>query len=268
MGHVDGVVARSGGLCLAAAALLAWPAFADVMVQSYPGARMEALASGNAAAGTFSALGMERFDTRPVTGNAGGAGFSTDFGTSGAITGTYSGAFGIHAADQYGGAGGRGRYAVTFDQGAGYTLRLGHDASVPGINHFGMALSALDGGNFLDFYRGGSLVYSYTPANLIKTLGACPGPYRGNPTSPAQNTKEQYAFINFFDQSGTFDQVTFHQGAGFGGGYESDNHTVGYRTTNAVFGLGIPVPEPAGLGLIGAGLVGLGMLGRRRHGMG
>jgi len=259
---------RATGVCLAASALLAWPASADVVIQSYLGARVEALDPGNAAAGTFSALGTERFDARPVTGNAGGTGFSTDFGTSGAITGTYSGTFGIHAADQYGGAGGNGRYAVTFDQGAGYTLRLGHDAAVPGINYFGMALSALDGGNFLDFYRGGSLVYSYTPANLVKTLGACPGPYCGNPTSLAQNTNEQYAFINFFDQSGTFDQVTFHQGAGFGGGFESDNHTVGYRTTQAVFGRVVPVPEPAGLGLIGVGLVGLGMLGRRRHGMG
>ena len=259
---------RVTGACLAASALLAWPASADAVIQSYLGARVEALSPGNTASGTFSVVGTERFDSRPVTGNAGSAGFGTDFGTSGAITGTYSGNFSIHGADQYGGAGGGGGYAVTFDHGAGYTLRLGHDASVPGVNYFGMALSALDGGNLLDFYRGGVLVYSYTPADLIKTLGACPGSYCGNPTSPAQNTGEQYAFINFFDQSGTFDQVTFHQGAGFGGGYESDNHTVGYRTTQAVFGMGIPVPEPAGLGMIAVGLVGAAMLRRRRTGPG
>lgn len=257
---------RATRVCLAASALLAWPALADVVVQPYLGPRVEALDAGNAAAGVFSALGVERFDARPVTGSS--AGFSTDFGTSGIITGTYSGTFGINAADQYGGAGGSGRYAVTFDQGAGYTLRLGHDASIPGINYFGMALSALDAGNTLDFYRGGSLVYSYTAADLIKTLGACPGSYCGNPTSPAQNANEQYAFINFFDQSGTFDQVTFRQAAGFGGGYESDNHTVGYRTTNAVFGRGIPVAEPAGLGLVAVGLAGVAMLRRRGPGLG
>jgi hypothetical protein len=63
---------------------------------------------------TFSVTGVETFDEQPVGVNSG---FSTDFGTGGAITGIYGGTNGIpiDAANAFGGAGGSGRYAVAYE---------------------------------------------------------------------------------------------------------------------------------------------------------
>jgi hypothetical protein len=63
---------------------------------------------------TFSVMGVETFDAQP-TGV--GPGFSTDYGTSGAIRGTYAGlSSGVEVlpADVFGGAGGSGNYIVAF----------------------------------------------------------------------------------------------------------------------------------------------------------
>jgi hypothetical protein len=80
---------------------------------------------------TFSVMGVENFDGQSSA-------FSTDYGTAGAITGTYSGSLQILPADQYGGAGGGGKYIVVF-AGGSYQLMLSNDpAKNPdGINYFG-----------------------------------------------------------------------------------------------------------------------------------
>ncbi len=143
---------------------------------------------------------------------------------------------------------------------------------MPGINHFGLQISALDAGNKLAFYRAGVQVGQYGPADMIQQAGACPNgsnPYCGNPTT-GQDAGEQFAYINFFDLSGYFDEVKLTETGG--GGFESDNYTVGYFDTGAmlqtatVSDVASAVPEPSSTGLllsVLAALLGLAAWQRR-----
>ncbi len=81
----------------------------------------------------------------------------TEYGTSGAITGAYTGDYGVGAANRYGGAQGTESYLATCSS-TGYTITLTHSASLPGINYFGFWLSAPDRGNQLEVLRGGTVV--------------------------------------------------------------------------------------------------------------
>jgi hypothetical protein len=207
----------------------------------------------SAASTTFSKSGVETFDS-VVSGN-----FSTTYGASG-IIGTYAGAA-ILGADQYGGAGGTGKYAAAYSN-TGYTLSL---SGASGINYFGFYLSALDSGNIVNFFKAGSLVYSFTPTQVLSTLSTLgSGNYFGNPASSfaGQNGAQPYAFLNFYDQGDTFDSIQFSQGLA-GAGYESDNHTFG--TYLSIGGTPIsPVPEPETYALMLAGLGLVAMAARRR----
>lgn len=219
---------------------------------------------------TFSAGGVENFDTRTAGCNTCGSSFTSNFGTGGAITGTYSNVA-VIGADQYGGAGGGGQYAVTFTTG-GYSLDL--SSTVPGgVNYFGYWLSALDRGNQVTFYRGGHVLFTFDPTDVIAAVNshADHASYYGNP-NPAfggQNSGEPYIFLDFFSDRGTFDQIVFSENPTVGG-YESDNHTVGHFLTKGT-GTSVPlspdsfpagsVPEPAtwammiaGFGMVGASL--------------
>jgi hypothetical protein len=217
---------------------------------------------------TFSAGGVESFDTRAL-GN--GTGFVTDFGTGGAFTGTYTGVD-ILNADQYGGAGGNSRYAVTFST-TGYTLDIA--STVPGgANYFGYWLSALDRGNSVSFYRGTKLLFVFNPEDVLNAVNgtATPSAYFGNPNAPyqGQNTGEPYLFVNFFNDNGRFDRIVFAENPQ-GGGYESDNHTVGRFLTKGT-GTNVPitsgfVPEPASWAMLITGFGLIGAAARRRRGM-
>lgn len=203
----------------------------------------------------FDYSGVETFKSVSVGNHAN---YVTDFGTSAApvvITGTYSDVT-IRKADQFGGAEGKGRYAVAWNN-APYQLDI--SASNGGdINYFGYWLSALDSGNLLDFYKNGSLVYSFKPVNVMSSIGNV-SEYFGNPTSKflGNNGHEPYAFVNlYFSDGASFDRIVFHQAPG-SAGYESDNHTVGYWVSQG----GNPVPEAttwamliAGFGLVGAAM--------------
>jgi hypothetical protein len=208
----------------------------------------------------FDVVGVETFDARAL----GFTNFTTDFGTGGAITGVYTGAQ-IYNPDLFGGAGGVGHYAVTFSD-VGYSIDLTADPLlVPnGINYFGYWLSALDSGNVVDFYRAGVLVGSLDPSGVIARIGGCPdvtNAYCGNPNAAfaGQDAHEPFAFVNFYDTNGTFDKIVFRESPQVGG-YESDNHTVGYYTTIT----GRTVPEPASWALMITGFAMVGMAMRRR----
>jgi len=112
-------------------------------------------------------IGVENFDTRTTN-----ATFTTNFGTSGTFTGIYS-AVQVNAADQYGGAGGTGKYPVAFSN-TPYNIALSTTLAT-GINYFGFWISALDAGNQVGFYKNGVLLYNFTPSTLIAAVGSCSG---------------------------------------------------------------------------------------------
>lgn len=234
-----------------------------------PGVQSANQASLCAALGTGNCtIGVESFDSQP-TGV--GQTFSTDYGTNGLINGTYSNV-NIASASIYGGAVGStaangGNYAVTYNS-TGYQVSLA--TSLPtGINYFGFWLSALDQGNTVTFYSGATQVYQFTPTDLINLVGGCPNAsnaYCGNPNPAFQGqvSNQPFAFVNFFDQQGSFDRIVFAENPSTGG-YESDNHTVGYVTGNSGTSV-TPIPEPASLALLAFGVAGLALLRHRGRG--
>ena len=256
-------------------------AFADQIVPTYLAAKVEAVSAAQLtpANSTVSPVfGTETFDGR-ATGPS--SGFTTSFNTGGTasanlgtnVTGTFSGSFSINPADQYGGASGQGNYIVAYASG-GIDLTLSHTAALPGINYFGLQISALDAGNTLTFYRAGVQVGQYGPANMVANLGACPSgsnPYCGNPTT-GQDASEQFAYVNFFDLGGYFDEIKLTETGG--GGFESDNYTAGYVDTGSIFQTSAvsdivsAVPEPPSMGpLLSmlAALLGFAAWQRRRR---
>ena len=239
----------------AAGLLVATPAVSDTIVTTYLPATTQAPTSVELINNADAVTGTFGFDTLPSGSGAHGAGatFSTEYGTAGVITGTYSGDFSINAADQYGGAGGTGKYIVTSDT-TGYKVMLANSGAIPGVNYFGFWLSALDAGNEVVLRENGTQVGTYAPADLLAAVGSQPA-YFGNPNADflRRNNGQPYAFVNFFDTSGFFNEVDFTENPAQGG-YESDNHVVGYRDPNVPFGASI-VPEPVSVGLLGFGCV-------------
>ncbi|MBU1376557.1 MAG: PEPxxWA-CTERM sorting domain-containing protein [Alphaproteobacteria bacterium] len=188
--------------------------------------------------------GVETFDARS------GGDFTTDFGTGGVITGSYSSPS-ILAADQYGGAGGTGAYAMTWSS---YQLDL-TTTQPGGVNYLGLWLSAVDAGNTIQLFNGSTQLFTLTGTDVMNAL-ADDWHYKGNPTDAFkdQDYGEKFVFVNLASTT-AFDRVVF---SASGGGLETDNHTVGYAAA--------PVPEPTTwiMMIVGFGGVG-GMLRARRR---
>lgn len=216
---------------------------------------------------TFSQVGVETFDNRSSASS-----FITNFGGS-PFTGTYSSTNGnnvqINGSDQYGGAGNSGKYAVAFNS-TPYSLTLNQ-----GVTYFGYWLSALDAGNTVTFYNHGTKLFTFDAADALHAVDTAPSAnkddYYGKPGTGATrgdraNNNEPYIFLDFFANNGlTFDRIDFAEKPTYGGGYESDNHTVGLYTgkgsgtevalINSSAGA---VPEPASWAMM---LVGFGAMG-------
>ena len=239
------------------AALLSSPAAAAVTFD----VTYEAAGVQNTTA-AFNYKGVETFNTRSTGSNQS---FYTYYGTN-TIAGVYR-SVDVLTADQYGGAGGTGRYAST-SSGGSYTLDLGTSYGA-GINYFGFWLSSLDSGNALTFYDDDTKLFTFDPTTVKNAIGSNSG-YKGNPTTAffGKNSGEQYVFVNLFANNGTFNRIVFSQ-LNTSGAYESDNHTVGNWKTRS--GTAVPqvgaVPEPANWAMMiaGFGLIGTALRRARRQ---
>jgi hypothetical protein len=235
------------------ALLLAAPASAGFFI-NYEGPNVQNTTAG------FTVSGVETFESRTV---GAAANFSTDFGTGNQIVATYTGGR-IDNANQFGSSGGTGKHIVTFSDLD--EIEITFTTTLPtGLTYFGYWLSALDNQNRITFYNGATELATITPGAIkdpITGIGACPNAYCGNQDPPfvGDNSGEPYAFLNvYFTGGDTYDRIRIYQVGG--GGYESDNHTVGFFTQP-----GGVIPEPATWAMMISGFGLVGFAARRRRG--
>lgn len=176
--------------------------------------------------------------------------------------GSYSSTLIINA-DQYGGAGGQGKYFDVDSARSGVkqtssTLKLATAQS-----YFGLWWSAGDSNNVLKFLSQGKVVETITTADVASYIAKLSNKssYYGNPTGPfkGKDISEPFAFLNFYNVGGTFDEIQFSNIGGTG--FESDNHTIatGYKTITGYVIKSVPesssTPGVFALAFVGAASV-------------
>ena len=240
---------------VAAAALMAGSAQAGVTVT------YEAPKVTNTTTTFTGGSGVETFDgANAVTG-----GFATNFSNNGVINGVYSSGVQVYPNGVYGGEG-ASKYAVTFNS-AGYSLSLISTQNTAGVTYFGYYLPALDGGNVLELWSGATKIFTFSQQAVLDAVSGNSA-YFGKPDAPNQggNGAQPYVFVNFFATDGTtFDKVVFRESPEVGG-YESDNHTVGYyKDITGTPVSGVPEPATWAMMILGFGAAGAMVRSQRRR---
>jgi hypothetical protein len=143
----------------------------------------------------------------------------------------------------------KSKYLAVFD-GNKVDIKLGTS-----VNYFGVGLGAISPGNTFSFYRGNTLVKSYSTAdfNAAASLQA------------AQHGGEKNGFGHFYanNASESFDRMVISQVGG--GGFETDNHA--FNIGSGGFNFDDPsksVPEP-GI-MLGLAAIGGSVFAKRKRG--
>ena len=198
----------------------------------------------------------------------------SSFGSSGALTvGSYTatGSMQIKPADQYGGAGGIGKYGFTGANGV-----LSVDLTTPS-KYLGLWFSCANTNNYVDVYSGGNLLATFDTKSLTDIVGPKATPnsvlasdgntytgnnWYGNPNPPynanpyaADVGRFIYAYVNMglSDPSATFDKIVIR-----GDYFEFDNLTASSAAFTPV------IPEPSTYMLFGLGALALVIVYRRK----
>lgn len=178
-----------------------------------------------------------------------------NLGNYSSLIGTYSAGSVVVSPDAYGGAQ-QSRYSSIGAQSSTTTYSLSFNAPQ---TFFGLYWQAADGLNQLQFYRGANLLRSFNSTEVFSGLSQA---YYANPNN-GLNSVERYAYINFFATNGTsFDRVVFNN-AGFGTGFETDNHSILAPVIEKPLLNTADVPEPATLALTGAAFIAFALYRRR-----
>ena len=233
--------------------------------------------------GATCAYGLESFTK--FTPDQATTGFTSNFSSGGqslpagtALSGKFGGAISARATDQYGGVPGSAYYP-TAAGGASFSVDLAA-TKLPGINYFGVWVSALDAQNVIKVFTADGGSVSITADIITKALSGVGG-YYGNPTKTfaGQDSSEIFAYLNVFSPDSYFTGIVLSESSG--GGFEASNFAAGYFApaagakivatqsnpiTSFVTAAVVVVSEPGSVGLLaGVGCaLALGRLRRRR----
>jgi outer membrane autotransporter protein len=154
----------------------------------------------------------------------------------------------VSAADNAGGAGGKGTYMSVNNSMNKASDPTTLTLATP-LRYFGFWWSAGDAKDVLSFYSGSTLVETFSTSDIVSFINAQgkKSGYNGNPNNGTNNGKP-FAFLNFYadpsDPGLTFNRIVFSNA---GSGFQQDNHTIATTYTD-ISGMDIDPTTPIDLG--------------------